>query len=59
MKYIVLKGLDFRYQKYKEGDIVELPEGLANKLILDGEVDKAPKTTEAPTEAPKKDKKGK
>jgi len=40
MFYKTLKGLDFRAKKYKKGEFVELDTGLANKLILDGVVDK-------------------
>lgn len=36
MKLKLLKPIDFRTDKFKVGDVVEIPEGLAQKLILDG-----------------------
>lgn len=36
MKLKLLKPIDFRTDKFKAGDVVEMPEGLAQKLILDG-----------------------
>jgi len=37
-KYLVLKGLDYRADKYGKNDVVELEQGLANKLVSVGEV---------------------
>lgn len=42
MKLKLLKPIDFRTDKFKAGDVVEMPEGLAQKLILDGIAIKAP-----------------
>ena len=36
MKLKLLKPIDFRIDKFQAGDVVEIPEGLAQKLILDG-----------------------
>lgn len=36
MKLKLLKPIDFRTDKFKAGDVVEMPEGLAQKLILGG-----------------------
>lgn len=36
MKLKLLKPIDFRTDKFKAGDVVEIPEGLSQKLILDG-----------------------
>lgn len=36
MKLKLLKPIDFRTDKFNAGDVVEMPEGLAQKLILDG-----------------------
>lgn len=47
MKLKLLKPIDFRTDKFKVGDVVEMPEGLAQKLILDGIAIKAPKVDEA------------
>ena len=58
MKLILLNPIDFRTDKFQAGDVVEIPEGLAQKLILDGIAIKAP-TTEAPTTEAPKVKKGK
>lgn len=66
MKLKLLKPIDFRTDKLKAGDVVEMPEGLAQKLILDGIATKASALdsviveapeTEAPTARKKKGKK--
>ena len=55
MKLKLLKPIDFRTDKFKEGDLVEIPEGLAQKLILDGIAIKALKEEpKAEAEEPKK-----
>ncbi len=36
MKLKLIKPIDFRIDKFQAGDVVEIPEGLAQKLILDG-----------------------
>lgn len=53
MKLKLLKPIDFRIDKFQAGDVVEIPEGLAQKLILDGIATKAP-ISEPKIEEPKK-----
>lgn len=53
MKLKLLKPIDFRTDKFVAGDVVEIPEGLAQKLILDGIATKAP-ISEPKIEEPKK-----
>ena len=47
----LLQPIDFRDKKLKSGDVTEMPEGLASKLILDG---MATKATEIDKSTPKK-----
>lgn len=54
MKLKLLKPIDFRTDKFQAGDVVEMPEGLAQKLILDGIAIKASVLDLEIVEEPKK-----
>ena len=36
MKVKLLKATEFRAKKYKKGAVVEMPDGIANRLLLNG-----------------------
>ena len=50
-------GIDYKNRKYKKGEFIFLETGLANKLILNGTIDKCDQSKAKKAEESKVDKK--